>query len=299
MSSIPKDYLKEEIRNDFLVTTMRKKVWQKEIGCFEQFQRICDKYNLKYFAFAGTLLGAVRHQGFIPWDDDMDLMMPRRDYEIFLSVANNELRQPYVLQCHLQEDDFYCGFSRIRDSNTTALIPGQWSPRTNINHGIFIDIFPFDSLPDNWILRNFHAIVGKALSVICNGKMFDLSLKPKNLKQWIINFCRMILRIIPVRLAVKWRDNWISKYNDKNQKQVGLISMFYGCERWVWDKQDIINSKYVPFEYASISIPTGFDNILKKTYGDWKVPIKGGSLHEGIFFDPDTPFTCYLKNYCQ
>ena len=77
----------DEIRNGFLVPSQKKKLWNVQIKLINEFARICKKYNLRWFAYSGTLLGAARHKGFIPWDDDVDLIMLRPDYNKFLEVA--------------------------------------------------------------------------------------------------------------------------------------------------------------------------------------------------------------------
>ena len=85
------------MRSGFLVTSHRKKLWNVQIGLINEFARICKKHNLRWFAYGGTLLGAARHNGFIPWDDDVDLMMLRPDYEKFKVVAAKEIQFPYYL----------------------------------------------------------------------------------------------------------------------------------------------------------------------------------------------------------
>ena len=90
----------DEIRSGFLVDTHRKSLWNVQIGLINEVARICEKYNLKYFAAYGTLLGAARHGGFIPWDDDVDLFMLRPDYEKFKQLAAEEIKYPYYLDAY-------------------------------------------------------------------------------------------------------------------------------------------------------------------------------------------------------
>lgn len=141
--------LKEEVRNGFTVSEKRKRVWLKELECLELFRNICEKHSLTWFVIGGTLLGAIRHGGFIPWDDDLDVAMPRADYKKFLNIASKELQPPFYLQTAGSDKEFYCGFSRIRNAETTALIHNQWTAKSKAINGIFLDIFPFDCVPDS------------------------------------------------------------------------------------------------------------------------------------------------------
>ena len=117
---VTEDFLKEEIRNDFLVTTERKKLWAVILDLFLEFKRVCDKYGLKYYPCFGFLLGAVRHKGYIPWDDDLDVCMPRDDYERFLELRN-EFSHPYFFQIPETDPGYFYGMAKIRNSNTTAM----------------------------------------------------------------------------------------------------------------------------------------------------------------------------------
>ncbi len=117
-----------------------RRLHEKELEIFKEFKNICTKYNLKYYLSGGTLLGAVRHKGFIPWDDDIDVSMPYSDYKIFLEVAPKELNEMFFLQTAESESGFCAPFAKIRLNNTTFL-DSQFAKR-HINHGIWIDILP-------------------------------------------------------------------------------------------------------------------------------------------------------------
>ena len=116
------NFFQEEERSGFLVTEKRKKVWAAGLRMLELFDTVCRKYDLKYFVYYGTLLGAVRHQGFEPWDDDIDVVMLREDYEKFQAVAPAEIQEPYFFQ-NSYTDRLLWPFSKIRDSRTTAIEP--------------------------------------------------------------------------------------------------------------------------------------------------------------------------------
>lgn len=120
-----------------------KCVWVHEQDILDVIDTICKKNGLRYSLAYGTLLGAVRHSGFIPWDDDIDIMMPREDYNILLDVWNKEAPKNYILQNYYTDSDFTQNFSKIRKNNTTFL-QSESEREKNYHKGIFVDVFPGD-----------------------------------------------------------------------------------------------------------------------------------------------------------
>lgn len=128
-----------------------RKVQLVQLEILDAIDNLCKKNNIKYSLYAGTLLGAVRHGGFIPWDDDLDICMSRRDYVRFIRLWNRYSPQGYILQNKSLEPDFTQSFSKIRKRNTTFLEEGAESG--NYHKGIFVDIFPIDRIPNGVIQR--------------------------------------------------------------------------------------------------------------------------------------------------
>ena len=135
---------------------MRKMENKKEISLEEQrdiqkellkeLKEICDNNNIIYFLGGGTLLGAIRHKGYIPWDDDVDVMMPRKDYEILLEIFDDNCKENHKILTYINTEDYYYSFAKIVDTNT---ILHEGKLRTIKEMGIYIDIFPIDFLPDD------------------------------------------------------------------------------------------------------------------------------------------------------
>lgn len=106
-------FLEDEIRDGFYIPTLGKRAWAAELIVLQEVDRICSKHHIKYFAAYGTLLGAIRHHGFIPWDDDMDIMMLRKDYEKFCKVAKEELPDGFEVTTFRNHENFWSFMARV------------------------------------------------------------------------------------------------------------------------------------------------------------------------------------------
>lgn len=146
--NLENDFLREEERNGFVVSKEMKRVWSYEINILKRFISICENNGLKWCMIAGSLLGTVRHQGFIPWDDDIDVAMPRVDYDKFLEIASKELPEFLFLQTALSDPGRGIGYAQLRDCRTSAIDVRYIDENNKYNQGIFIDIFPLDSVPE-------------------------------------------------------------------------------------------------------------------------------------------------------
>ena len=127
-------------------------VWETELDILDAIDRICRRNNLKYSLAYGTLLGAVRHGGFIPWDDDIDIIMPREDYNIFLNAWEKEHPDEYILQNKYTEKNFTQNFSKIRKYHSTFLHSYE-EAKKGYHTGIFVDVFPGDKIPTSALAR--------------------------------------------------------------------------------------------------------------------------------------------------
>ena len=117
---------------------------QKQLDILKAFIRVCDKHNLEYFLVYGTALGAIRHKGFIPWDDDIDVGMPRADYEKYIQLQSEYEGTPYFIQTFKSDPCYIYNYAKLRDSSTTFLENAFKNHR--INQGVFIDVFPVDGM---------------------------------------------------------------------------------------------------------------------------------------------------------
>ncbi len=145
----PKNFFNEETRCGYVVTKKMKKVWAVELDLLNEFSKLCKKYDIKWFVDGGTLLGTVRHGGFIPWDDDIDIMMTRAEYDKFCLIAPLEFKKPYFLQTEESDSMSLRCHAQLRNSDTTGILKGDSKFSYTYNQGIFIDIFPFDAISND------------------------------------------------------------------------------------------------------------------------------------------------------
>ena len=139
-----------------------RKLQMKELEILHEFDRVCKQLDLNYFLFYGTLLGAVRHQGFIPWDDDIDVIMTRNEYELFIKHGPSLIGDKYFIQNMKSESNFNYVITKIRDSETTFL--EEFHQDDEINHGVWIDVFILDNIPrfvNSWCTGIFVSLVSQ------------------------------------------------------------------------------------------------------------------------------------------
>ncbi len=288
-------FFKEETRSGFLVTEKRKKIWATELEILERFDEVCKKFPLSYYAGYGTLLGAVRHQGFIPWDDDIDVLMFRNDYEELQSVAPWEFTEPYCFQ-NTYSGNIIWALSKIRDSRTTAIEFRDIS--REFNQGIFIDIFPLDSVPDPVNPQSFitagiqkllwNAIVdsGSVLTAIEQGKQFILD------SDFLLDYLKKDYR---QRFRIFEEFN-LSHFGESQAFDFitdGIYQERCKSVQKEWFKDTI----YLPFENIQIPAPAEYDKVLTRLYGDYHQLVQGASDHEGTIMEPDIPYKEYFAKY--
>ena len=147
---IPAEFYQGETRCDYYVSPDMKKVWAVLLDLLVEFMRVCDHHHIKYYMCGGSILGAVRHGGFIPWDDDIDVMMMREEYEKLIEIGPNEFKHPYFFQIETTDPGSAKGHIQIRNSETACLSEGYKYKKLLVNQGIFLDVFPIDRVPERF-----------------------------------------------------------------------------------------------------------------------------------------------------
>ncbi len=239
------------------------------------FDRLCRKHNLRYFLCGGTALGAVRHKGFIPWDEDVDIAMPRKDYDQLADILLEEYGDRYWLQSIDRIPIYDLPFMKMRKIGTRFLEIFEPDPD---HAGIFIDIYPLENIPDSAVLRFFHGSVSDFLQLCCScvrmnlkkDRYFTYFNDPKALKIVKIKaFLGKMLSIIPLHKWCIAADRWAAKC--KNE-QTAYVSFPGGRKHYfgeMFRRDSLFPLQEVPFEDRSFFIPADPDGHLSALYSNY------------------------------
>ena len=287
-----REFYREEVRCGFPVTEKMKRVWAVQLSMLDEVERICRKYGLRYFADSGTLIGAVRDKGYIPWDDDIDLAMLREDYERFVKVAPRELGEGLKLQTVYTEENYLRGHAQIRDGRTTGY--NEEDARAGYNCGIFIDIFPLDGMPDGKLAARLWAFqVRLCWMVLYTWYRYDYYGKKTLAGRLLYGFGRLLH--IPMRRAYRRYEMVCARYKGKHTKRVCDTVFISQLAKNTWERKWFEDVVYLPFENRQIPAPVGYDGRLRAEYGEYWKPAKAPTMHGGLVLDPEVPYEEYLK----
>lgn len=301
---LPENFLNEENRDGYLVSCEMKKIWAVELDLLSEFSRVCQENDIQYYADGGTLLGAIRHKGFIPWDDDIDVMMFRDQYQKLCKIASKAFRHPYFFQTEHTDPGSLRGHAQLRNSLTTGILQYELAGKWGYNQGIFIDIFPIDSIPDD---EEIFSKMQKSLShkrITINywiRKAYEhFPKEPKNSLKANILFFLFRHNILNwhshTHKLHKAFEREMQQYNNQATRRVAKFFCWPFQERRIWQRSAFDGDPvYKEFECLKISVPPNYIQILNTFYGNWQEYKVGVCTHGGVFFDPDKPYTEYLK----
>ncbi len=259
-------------------------IQQKILPILKSFDQVCREHNLTYYIWAGTQLGAIRHKGFIPWDDDADVAMPRKDYEILMQHAHEWIPAPFSIANRLNAPRYPHYFARIQDTSTTMII------RKHLGYieGVHVDIFPLDNVPNGKHARAFHFWRLKILHRL----LYLSSRSPrKDNKRHKIILYSLLQRVIKPSDILGRISKHIQKHNGKECSN--CTDSFYSSKDYV---SHSILGQPRPYSFAGIEL-YGVDNAdqyLTEKYGDYMTPpsdSKDHKQHSVDFLDFELPFS--------
>lgn len=239
---------------------------QVQLEMLDEIDRLCTKHGLSYWLDSGTALGAVRHGGFIPWDDDVDIGMMREDYNKFIEIAKKEMSENYVIQDNVSEPTYNNFHIKIRKLNT--VYPQSYNAKYKYR-GIQLDIFPFDYAPDDSAkTKKKYTMLQRYRSLCDMASRKVLSHNP------IKRLVQLVIKIVPTSVYRKRFERLCQKHNSAPTDYV--TSHTYRMQRTkvrIFKTEDMIPTKRIAFEDREYSVMNNTDAYLKIMYGDYmKLP---------------------------
>lgn len=267
-----------------MVNETTEKVQKAAASILKQLIEVFEANDLKYIVCFGSLLGAVRHNGFIPWDDDLDISMPREDFNRFRKIAKDVLPENLFFQDYTSDPQYPSTIAKVRDCNTT-MIENGYRKLKDMNHGIFVDIF----VADYYVPCRMNNLRKKILKI---NKSILLSQKVCVCGK----FKQAIARMIPRNFLFKRTEKMLNKMDKKKQKKY----FFIDCCSAALNADIFDNTILTKFEDFEVRVPKDYDFILTKIYGNYmelppeerRIP-----LHTTEHISCEIPFSEYIKTH--
>ena len=280
----PKEFFLDEVREGFYVPAMMKRAWAAEIEILFEIDKICEKHELHYCIDYGTLLGAIRHRGFIPWDDDIDIMMMREDYEIFSQVANAELPEELSF-CSIMDNSNYELTSHVKH-NKMLISSKALGKYHNYLYGAGVDIFPYDRLSTDHEKEKNRIELFDALCILASLPSIDeknitvLEYETKKVEkllgiklQYSPNYRKELLQLLK---------DCVQKFNqDGGHKIASLpdLTLYKDMGKGVFEDSWFGADSFMNFEFLSLPAPKEYFAVIKNKYHDYGLMKKDGGAH--------------------
>lgn len=264
-----------------------RKVQFIQLDILKQVIALCEKHDITYFAAYGTLLGAVRHKGFIPWDDDIDLMMPRPDYDRFCEIAQTELKKPFFLQTMETDSGYLFSIAKVHNLNTAFIQKKQIKAR--LKSGIFIDVWPLDGWEETRYCKHKYSFYKRFYKYYryCPG------MDTGDIIKFLL--CKVFNAVFFGNKSRKFFRNKMSgtiAYDDAE-----FVSIRPSNTKALYEKNWCKEAVNGMFENTPIKLPIGYDAVLRADYGDYmQLPPENerSPHHENLVIDTERSYTDYM-----
>ena len=270
MIKIDDSYLEDEIRDGFYIPSMTKRTWAMELTVLDLIDSICSKHNITYFADWGTYLGAIRHKGFVPWDDDLDICMHRNEFNKFLAVAKEELPEGYSIMSFHNNDYSWKFIYNIVPNDHMCFTPEYLKSHYSFPYIVAIDIFIIDNISDDDSIEQSRNEQVKRLLNEADKISLSEQSEPDKLNK--------------MRALYDEAEKLLQLENEHDTKRVVQKVPWGVYHNRTYDKSDFINAVRVPFEMTSVPVPLCFNKILSSKYGNFMNIVFGGGGHNYPYY---------------
>lgn len=250
---------------------------------------MCQKHNLKYYLVDGSLIGAVREKGFIPWDDDMDICMPRADYEKLIEHSREWLPSPYEFVCFENDPKYPLHFGKVQDASTTLIE----RPHLYYLGGVYVDVFPIDGAPEGKFAQRLYDIKYKYLKKALYFLFRDPYRHGHGPSCWLPLFVRRCYTLPELQMKIKQH----MMLYDLRTSRIAAVNHNDGLGSMV-DKEKVLGEP-TPIEFEGKTVMGMRDNdaYLTQLFGDYMIPPPEGKRHQHNFhfMDLNLPYREYLS----
>lgn len=242
-----------------------KKLQKIELQALIKFDQVCRKYNIPYTLFGGTMIGAVRHHGFIPWDDDIDVLLTRKNFEKLRRLPVQEWGDKYFYQSYHTDRNYMYSYDKLRVNDT--YFGEEALEGTGIkNNGVFIDIFPADEVPSGY-RYNIQVLEFMLCRLLFMSKYININYR-HGFEKKVAQVIRVLFKPISLEKFYKFNEKLIQKYNNKGFKRYCSFDSF-NVRHEVYPKKFLTELEYIDFEGYQFLISKHYDEMLRETYGDY------------------------------
>ena len=287
-------FLSPETRCGYYASAETKACWKAMLDIVEELDRICRKYDIKYFLIAGSLLGAIRHKGFIPWDDDVDVALFRDDYNRLERILPNELPSHLFMQTMETDPESPPAHMKIRNSRTTSIFRYEAEQKLCYNMGIYIDVFALDGVPKSRQIEKIFAWFGCRWRDFVRYRNAHVISGVKGFMKKVVYRC--VWMLFGTRLIYRFRERTFALFKIADSIDCVQDPCDWGyTHRYRYTISDLKDVIDVPYEYLMLKVPKNYNAVLTRTYGDWHKPVKGDSVHSDLIQDAQVDYKTILR----
>ncbi|OPX63504.1 MAG: LicD family protein [Methanomassiliicoccales archaeon PtaB.Bin215] len=262
---------------------------QVQLSILQEMDRVCRKNGIRYFLFSGTLLGAVRHKGFIPWDDDIDVVLLRDEYERFVGLPPEEFGPNFFLQTSDTDLEYNNVYAKVRRSDTTYV--ESYMDHKRINHGVFIDVFPLDGVPSNRFLQTIFWYPISVLGYTASLKAFKKEPKPHLIFPFVL---LKTLSPLSGGTLMKAYGKLMGMFDIGRTQKVGFLTHAgFPLGHVVYEKSWFDRTVDLEYEGLSFPAPGEHHKVLTQLFGEYMNPPpedKRVSHHGATLIDLELPY---------